>query len=435
MTTTAPRTDAELLGDLEHAFATLREAEAHVVELSAEVSRRSAGPDGLASRRGCTGAPALVAEIGLVPQATAARYCRVGDVTTPRLSLVGEILPSLYPAVGDALALRQIGLDSASHITAALAGASPRALPEHLEAAELALVHFARDNPADAVRRLAAKWRDALDPDGLEPHELVEKRFLRRTLLANGMKQYLMQLDPVSAAYLDAAIDASVSSAMRVPRFDEVDATAPRSQEPTIPIAQLAADALVDLARHGLACDNTLVPLPSATIVVRMTLESLQTGTGLAEIDGSESTIPASVARRMAADADLIPVVLGGASEVLDWGRAKRLFTRAQKLALVERDGGCAWANCDRPPSYTEAHHIRWWQAHSGRTDMSNGVLLCSRHHHIVHRDEWEIEIVDNVPWFRPPPTVDIHRRSRRGGRFPATDFTSLDEHKAIAVG
>jgi hypothetical protein len=119
----------------------------------------------------------------------------------------------------------------------------------------------------------------------------------------------------------------------------------------------------------------------------------------------------------MAADAHLIPIVLGTDSEVLDLGRTHRLFSRAQKLALAERDGGCAWTGCPHPPSYTEAHHIHWWDNHHGATDLNNGILLCSSHHHRVHQDEWNIQIRENVPYFIPPAHIDPHRRPRPGGR------------------
>ncbi|MDL5352337.1 hypothetical protein [Microbacterium sp. zg-YB36] len=60
----------------------------------------------------------------------------------------------------------------------------------------------------------------------------------------------------------------------------------------------------------------------------------------------------------MAAGGGVIPCVLGRQSEILDWGPKKRLFTKAQKLALIERDGGCAdvwfipprWVDPDRTP-------------------------------------------------------------------------------------
>ncbi len=110
-------------------------------------------------------------------------------------------------------------------------------------------------------------------------------------------------------------------------------------------------------------------------------------------------------------------MVLGRDSEVLDLGRSKRLFSPAQKYALAERDGGCAWTGCPHPPSYAQAHHIRWWDRDVGPTDLKNGILLCSQHHHRVHDDGWDISVRDNTPWFTPPAHHDPTRTPRRGGR------------------
>ncbi|MCG1038037.1 HNH endonuclease signature motif containing protein, partial [Polaribacter sargassicola] len=80
---------------------------------------------------------------------------------------------------------------------------------------------------------------------------------------------------------------------------------------------------------------------------------------------------------------------------ILDLGRENRLFTKAQKLALVERDGGCA--RCGLPPHMTKAHHLKWWKRDAGPTDLSNGVLLCESCHHRIHDNGWDIRI-DNPP-------------------------------------
>jgi len=425
MTSTA-LTDAELLAEFDQAFALRRQADARLVKLAGELSARSQASDGLAGRHGCTSAAAFVAQLGRISQSSAGQLCRLGSATQPKVSLLGGEIPAAFPKVGAALG--DISLDSAAVIVSSLSSVSPRASLDDLDAAEVALVEFAADNSSDMVRKLAARWCEALDPDGLLPAELPAQRFLRRTQLATGMKRYVMELDPLNAAFVDAAIDASVGAAIRKPRFEPVaDDAAPgadsipvdRDETPAIPIAQLAADALVDLARHGIACDNREVPLPSATVVVRLSLEALQTGNGLASIDGCDYSIPASVARVMAADANIIPAVLGGASAVLDWGLGRRLFSKAQKLALIERDGGCAWAGCTRPPSHTEAHHMEWWAADGGPTDLSNGVMLCSRHHHAIHDLGWKVFVEDNIPWFVPPSSVDVTRTPRRGGRLP----------------
>jgi len=104
---------------------------------------------------------------------------------------------------------------------------------------------------------------------------------------------------------------------------------------------------------------------------------------------------------------------LGHEGEVLDLGRRVRLFTRAQRLALVERDGGCA--KCHAPPEHCEAHHIRWWE-NGGLTDLANGVMLCTRCHHDIHRQGWEILVNANHVDFIPPPTIDPTRQPIPGG-------------------
>jgi hypothetical protein len=77
--------------------------------------------------------------------------------------------------------------------------------------------------------------------------------------------------------------------------------------------------------------------------------------------------------------------VLGGKSEVLDLGRTRRLFSPAQRKALAIIDRHCRAEGCDIPAAWCEAHHAKNpWAAH-GRTDLQDGVLLCSFHHHRAH--------------------------------------------------
>ncbi len=186
-------------------------------------------------------------------------------------------------------------------------------------------------------------------------------------------------------------------------------------------IAQLQADALVDFIRHVRGCEDTGFSLPQTTMVVRMDLADLEgraEGSGVATIDGITQPISAGAARRLAASADLIPAVFGTNSIPLDLGHRVRSFTRAQVLALGERDGGCAMCGTTY---FVEAHHIKWWWRHQGRTDLSNGVLLCSRCHHLIHRDGWEVEVRGSPGqvWFLPPAHVDPDREPRRAAANP----------------
>ena len=74
------------------------------------------------------------------------------------------------------------------------------------------------------------------------------------------------------------------------------------------------------------------------------------------------------------------------------------------RRALIVRDKGCAFPGCDRPASWTEAHHIVHW-AHHGETKITNLVLLCEHHHTTIHHRGWKVRINQHgLPEFTPPP-------------------------------
>ena len=109
-------------------------------------------------------------------------------------------------------------------------------------------------------------------------------------------------------------------------------------------------------------------------------------------VDGVPLT--ATALRRLACDAGVLPVVMGGNGQVLDLGRTNRTVSPAQRKALIVRDGGCIFPGCDRPASWCDAHHIIHW-LDSGPTDLWNLCLLCSAHHHIVHDGGWRLRHLD----------------------------------------
>jgi hypothetical protein len=133
------------------------------------------------------------------------------------------------------------------------------------------------------------------------------------------------------------------------------------------------------------------VNLDYATLLGEAAAATLATGT----------RVSAGEVRRLACHAGILPRVLDGASSVLDQGRAKRLFTPAQRLALADRDGGCTYPGCDRPPAWTEAHHLDHWARDTGPTTLENGALLCAWHHHQVHAANTEARIRDGRVEFR----------------------------------
>ncbi len=284
------------------------------------------------------------------------------------------------------------------------------ALGDRAAAVEERLVERARNLDLGQLRRACQRLQASSDPGAWEERELRQHqaRHVSVSEDSDGMMLVQARLDPPAAAPVVAWLEAQVKEAFR--RRRDGDPLEPDTRT----VGQIRADALVSLARHGMACDEPTSGV-STTMVVRMGLEELMTGVGVGESDNLNAPVSAATLRTMAADAEIIPMVLGSESEVLDMGRKRRLFTRSQRLALVERDGGCAM--CHAPPSYCEAHHIRWWDRHQGSTDLDNGVLLCTGCHHRVHRDGWDIDIRGGEVWITAPRSVDPAQRPRLGGR------------------
>jgi hypothetical protein len=123
----------------------------------------------------------------------------------------------------------------------------------------------------------------------------------------------------------------------------------------------------------------------SATVVVTIPLEVLEGRLEQACLLDTGGKISPGMARRLACDAGLIPAVLGGKSEVLDLGRARRFHTRAQRIAIAIRDQHCTEPGCDWPPAMCHVHHEPGW-ADGGVTDVEHGRLYCPRHHARFHR-------------------------------------------------
>jgi len=119
-------------------------------------------------------------------------------------------------------------------------------------------------------------------------------------------------------------------------------------------------------------------------------------------------------ARRLACDARIIPVVMGSDSQVLDVGRSSRTFPIGIRRAITLRDKGCTFPACDRPPGWTDAHHVKeWWQL--GVSSYENGCLLCRFHHTLIHQGDWRIQWApDGIPEFIPPPWLDPEQKPRR---------------------
>ncbi|WP_287928441.1 HNH endonuclease signature motif containing protein [Arthrobacter sp.] len=112
-------------------------------------------------------------------------------------------------------------------------------------------------------------------------------------------------------------------------------------------------------------------------------------------------------------DADVTTMILGNGQEILNVGRTQRLFTPAQRKILIARDKGCSFPHCRQNALATEAHHIIPW-SEGGQTNVSSGCLLCAFHHHLIHKGDWSVQLIDGTPWYTPPYRLDPHQTRLR---------------------
>jgi Domain of unknown function (DUF222)/HNH endonuclease len=154
--------------------------------------------------------------------------------------------------------------------------------------------------------------------------------------------------------------------------------------------AQRRADALVELSRQQL--DSGRLPQVGGQrphLSLRVELTALRPGDPAEELENGQP-LGMEAVRRTACDAVLEVLLVGAAGEPLGAGRSRRVVSGALRRALAARDGGCRFPGCDRPPGWTDAHHLVHW-AEGGETALSNTALLCRPHHRRAHEEGWRL--------------------------------------------
>jgi hypothetical protein len=100
--------------------------------------------------------------------------------------------------------------------------------------------------------------------------------------------------------------------------------------------------------------------------------------------------VSAETSRRMACDCSVVHWQDNEAGEPLNIGRKTRSIPPAIRRALKRRDGGCRFPGCSCS-RFVDAHHIHHW-ADGGETSMDNLLLLCRRHHRLLHEEGFSID-------------------------------------------
>lgn len=339
------------------------------------------------------------------------RFDQVGEA-----ALAGQVLPAQATAI--------------THVLDQLPTEFPTAT---IEQAQRMMVEFARTHNSTELRRLTGRLLEVFSP---ETAEAAEAARLERELRLAQRNRHLTfthdhpgsilikgSLPVVAAEPLIRIVEAYAAAEKRA-----LDAVDPNAEYVTP--AMRRADGLLAMVNHH--SQQALAPVhggdrPRISVILSYDklLKTAHDNEQLAgTLAGSGEPVAPGVLRRLLCDADLLPVVLGGPSEVLDVGTSQRFVTAAQRQALEVRDGGCAFPGCDKPPQDCHAHHIvPWWQG--GPTSLANLVLACPHHHGIIEpgrdpaADRWQIRLgPDSTPEVIPPKRVDPRQTPRRHSRY-----------------
>ncbi len=370
--------------------------------------------------------------------------------------MTGQDIPARREVLAEAVGSALVSSRSATIISSALDKVRHLADEETITRMEHALTATAVETDPDFVTKMTKRWIDHLDHDGPEPSEEV----LRQHQGAFLRKRRRYGLHHIEIFATDEQYE-TLTTAMNVatnPRLTTAEVVASATHAEASPDLDLRTRAQKHLngltgacslaMRTGKLPSNGGLPPQLAVIIDERDLfERLQnhqqhnqhstssgsatglgTGTGGDSGSGSGSgsgtrvgtgtatflgPIHPTTIRKIACDADILPVLLGSDSQILDIGRTTRIFPPHIRKAITARDQGCTFPDCTMPAPWCEAHHTTYW-SHGGTTSTDNGTLLCSHHHHLIHKEQWRIDMKTGVPWFIPPPHIDPHQTPRR---------------------
>jgi hypothetical protein len=208
-----------------------------------------------------------------------------------------------------------------------------------------------------------------------------DRRHLHASVGLDGWVTGDFYLDPVAGASLITALD------------HEVPPDAADTPDGPRPLSQRRADALVDIVSRHINGDEPGSNPPNinaVTDVATLLGETPDLAAVRCEIDGV-GPVARTVLDQICCDARFTRFIMSGPSQILDMGRSTRLATSSQRRALRVRDRHCRFPSCDRPTKWCDAHHIAGWVESLGETNIDNLILLCRRHHTLVHNTKWTI--------------------------------------------
>lgn len=288
------------------------------------------------------------------------------------------------PATRRALEAGDVSLSAARVLVAARDAST-----EAFDRSEDQLVDAARNHTINDLQRVASFWRQRVERDRLDEGFRARRR-LHASVSFEGMVRVDGDLDPEAGETLLTALRAVMDAGSRNGSDD--DRTPP----------QRRADALHEICRQWLdLAERPTVAGERPHVTVTVDAPALAgASSGAGDLD-RVGAVDVRVARQLSCDASVMRVVMAGRSQPLDVGRRTPVVPPAVRRAVIVRDRTCRFPGCDRPHTWCDAHHIVHW-TDGGSTSLHNLLLLCRRHHGMIHRREgFRLKLEDGVPIFR----------------------------------
>jgi hypothetical protein len=291
-----------------------------------------------------------------------------------RVARALEVLPQLSGAM-------QRGEISYAKVRALTRIATPENEPRLLE--------LAYAGTASHIERVVRAWRRC---DRIEEARETERRHLSRSVTTyvddDGMVIVRARLTPEQGAVVQRALDAATER-----MYQESKAAAvPESITEEVTFAQRRADALALLAECALAADldrGTAGDRYQVVLHVEAGTEAEAPAQAVLELDEGGVRVSAETSRRLSCDGSVVVMSEAPDGTVLDVGRKTRLVPAPIRRALAARDSRCRFPGCCA--RRCDAHHITHW-ANGGATSLDNLMLLCRRHHTLLHEGGLTVE-------------------------------------------
>jgi Domain of unknown function (DUF222) len=331
----------------------------------------------------------------IAASSTANWYAVTTRTTRPQAHRMVRVAHGLesHDTTRTALAEGRVNAEQAEVILRALSELPTDLDIEVIEQAERQLIELAADHDAKALRVLGRRILEVVSPETADAHEAKLLQAEERAAAAatrltmwddgHGKTHGRFTLDTITGAALKKALWAIAAPKHQASKGPLGD---PAERRPT---PERLGQAFVEYVQRYPTKRLPKAGGLNATVVVLMPLETLLGGLKAAHLDTGEPLSP-GMARQLACEAGIIPVVLGGNSQVLDAGHERRFHNKYQRIAKIVEARGCEVEGCDHPPGGCHLHHpIRW--VDGGGTNR-DGIMICPWHHTRAHDHRYQMK-------------------------------------------